>query len=459
MRIGLTTFLLAAAELAGWPCLAQGNQLNMSGATNCTMADFDFALEFASGNFFSVTLKQRNISDHSCTMDGQRYGIDFVPFNRGAVSCYDCPTHSLQEAYSPNPPIIVESGRAVQQTFRWKIVPQGDKDTCLKPDWMTGPVLLVAPSLLTNVCGEMEVSQMAPAPEADQEPAPQLKLTSLKPAYVAGETFAVQVSAVKGEPLPEDTACPTLYLRERSPDGTTRVDEVRPLAFKGCERHVLGHTLGDWASGFDVDSGATSRWFGVGQNVMEVFQLRHSRLDSELHLVSSNVLRFPVVDPETMPRKWAGRADGIGVDVTLDKDTYALGEDVPLHMAVENMDAAVPIYSGHPQMDPCMVVRIEILDSGGRPVPAERRFQQTSICTGHGFGAAPYEKGKVVALERSLGMDGLLPNAPGTYTIAVSWAPGTGSEDPQVARTTEMKPVGPVHAATTIHIVSGEAAK
>lgn len=440
MRIGLTRFLLVAAVLAGWPCPGQDSHLNLSGSTDCTVADFDFSLQFASGNFFSVTLKQRNISDHSCAMDAPRYVINFVPVDREAVSCYDCPTHSLQEAYNPNPPIAVDPDRAVQQTFRWKTSPQGKDDKCLEPSWMTGPVLLVAPSLLTKVCPEIEVSRMTLVPQDERQPAPQLKLTSLKPVYVAGESFAVQVSAAPGEPLPEDETCPTLYQRERSPDGTTRVDEVRPLAFEGCERRVLGHTPGNWAHGFDVDSGATARWFGVGEHLMEVFQLRHSPLDSELHLVSSNVLRFRVADPETMPRKWAGRADGIGADLTLDKDTYALGEDVPLHIAVENMDAPVPIYSGQPLMDPCMVVAIQILDSGGHRLPTERLFQQTSFCTGHGVGPTPYEKGKVVALERSLGMDGLLPNAPGTYTIVVIWAPWTSSEDP--AHVTERNPLG-----------------
>jgi hypothetical protein len=36
-----------------------------------------------------------------------------------------------------------------------------------------------------------------------------------------------------------------------------------------------------------TDSGATGRWDGIGEHILEVFQLLHSRHDSELHLVGS----------------------------------------------------------------------------------------------------------------------------------------------------------------------------
>jgi Resolvase, N terminal domain len=39
-------------------------------------------------------------------------------------------------------------------------------------------------------------------------------------------------------------------------------------------------------------------------------------------------------------RKWGPRVNGVAADVSLDKTTYQLNEDVPLHLAVENFNAA-----------------------------------------------------------------------------------------------------------------------
>jgi hypothetical protein len=60
-----------------------------------------------------------------------------------------------------------------------------------------------------------------------------------------------------------------------------RIDEVQPLAFKGCSQAALGYESGDWKSGFDLDSGANSRWEGIGQHEFEVFQLAGSTMRSK----------------------------------------------------------------------------------------------------------------------------------------------------------------------------------
>ena len=59
----------------------------------------------------------------------------------------------------------------------------------------------------------------------------------------------------------------------------------------------------------------------------------------------SHKLTVQIDDPALIPRKWQGKVKGVGVDVTLGKDAYQLGGDVPLHIAIENFNAPVPIYA------------------------------------------------------------------------------------------------------------------
>ena len=205
MRIELKRFFVSAAVLAGFPCLTQESQLN------------------SRDTFVAEGIPPESVFHGRARPDG-----------------------------AADPSVEAECG--------------GRGRKLLQPNWVAGPVLLVVPSLLSRMCADVEVSRMTLVPEADREPVPQLRLTSQKPVYIAGEAFAIQVSAAPGEPSVDDGNCPTLYERERSPDGTTSVDQVRPLAFKGCEESFLGHMRGDWAGGFEVDLGSPGRWHGSGNN-------------------------------------------------------------------------------------------------------------------------------------------------------------------------------------------------
>ncbi len=179
---------------------------------------------------------------------------------------------------------------------------------------------------------------------------------------------------------------------------------------------------------------------------MEVWQLVGTPDDGPIRFASSNVLRIELADPSAIPRKWGPRQKGVAADITLDKEKFQIGEDVPLHMAVENFGAEVPVYSGDPLWDPCSVVSLEVRDASGHSLPVSERFPSFSICTGHGFGPRPYAKGKVVPLERTLGGEGWLPSHAGTYTVVVTWAPCAGAK-------ADLKPYAVVQAVATIDVL------
>jgi hypothetical protein len=137
------------------------------------------------------------------------------------------------------------------------------------------------------------------------------------------------------------------------------------------------------------------------------------------------------------------------VDVTLDKDTFRLGEDVALHIAIENFDAAVPV-----SQDPdCSGVQIEVLDAGGQLVSASKSFESFPGCLSHGF-TTSYEKGKVVPYELPL-PEGWLPHHTGAYTVVVTWlAWELASSVPGMrARHASEVPYAVVKASATFNVV------
>lgn len=469
-RLGLAGLVAIGVLFAlPLPSLAQGEGPNLSGASNCTAADFVDYVDFTNGpgNTYTVVINERNISAHNCLFDGPVYGPSLAPDRvegqQPVNLCYDCENRSLPIAQRRfEPPITVKPGEVARQTLRWNTKPQDANVKCLQLDWVGEPILLVVPSLLKPICSEVDFSRFTRVSSAeaaampDVVQAPGLKLTSEKAEYYAGENFSLHVTRPH-EAVSNAGTCPRLYLWHRSPDGSTRLDEVRPLAFQGCKENAFGHEPGNWESGFEVDSGANSRWAGAGEHAMQMLVLTGSVDDAQLHFERSNVLRFKITDPATIARSWGRHEKGTAADITLDKDTYRVGEDIPLHVAVENFDAKVPLYAWDPVWDPCMALGIEVQDAAGHPLPAEERLPNVPFCSGHGFGPRPVGKGKVIPIERSLGAEGWLPRRPGTYTVVVSWAtcsgPGPGNDASSSPPAAKLKAYAVARATATINVV------
>jgi hypothetical protein len=131
-------------------------------------------------------------------------------------------------------------------------------------------------------------------------------------------------------------------------------------------------------------------------------------------------------------------------------------------LAIEDFDSEATIYTADPVWDPCAVVAIEVEDAGGRPLPANERFPNSSICLGHGFGPRPFPKGKVIPLERTLRTEGWLPNRPGIYRIVITWAPCVGqrtTDFPDGHYSADLKPYAVVHALANIRVINNDASQ
>lgn len=475
------TKLLIVFSVAALPAWARAQSQEVMIRANgqmfpaCNRAVLDLDVVFtSSNNEMTVAFNLRNTSPNPCV---PQLDVSFPMFDleqsqkiKPFELCTDCEDRLPNGEYRVHDPLVLNPGNVAHQTYRWKTVAPNETVTCLPLRALFDPVLVVAPTLFKPVCSEIAVSRIysgefVPFASKDQSPTDEagrgemFVLSSHKPRYYQDEMFTLHVGLADsaGAP-PSGKECPTLFLRERSPDGSTRFDEVRPTAFKGCETFTLGADRNtDWQSGIEVDSGMRTRWSGIGEHSFELFQLVGSPRDARIRFVRSNKVTLQIDDPALIARNWQGKANGVGVDVTLDKDAYKLGEDVPLHIAVENFDAPVPVYATSPVWDPYPAIGVEIRDAAGRPLPENERFAMQTFWTGHGLGPMIFLPGKLVTIERTLVGQGWLPNRPGLYTVVVTWCTldGThfkaGSELPLAG---DFRPYRTVQAKTAFRILA-----
>lgn len=445
-------------------------------SSSCKAAALDIRPEFFNGpgDYFTVALNLRKISEEACIPDLPLYPPQFTATEAQPVKpfrvCDACEDHLPNGQVRWEPPLLLSPGEIGHQTYRWKTAPENTAVACQRLSALGGPALLiVAPTLLVRVCSDIEVSRYNPGifpglpgksgenPREAGDPEA-LVLSTSKRTYYQGEEFSLHVSlAFPRGGSPTDEECPMLFLWKRSADGTTRLDEAHPAGFRGCKSLLFGAKRdSDWETGFELYSGSGGAWSGIGTQSFELLEIVGSTEGAGIQFARSNELKVRIEDPSLIPRKWGPKINGVRVDLTLDKDTYQVGEDVPLHIATENLDAPAPIYATDPTWDP-PAVGVEVRNSGGQLLAQSER-SWPAAWTGHGRGPVLYPPGKLVPIELSLKSMGWLPNHPGTYTVIVTWVTSTGPsavEQSGLGSQGDARPYATVQAAAVLRIVDG----
>src|SRR5579864_2740794 len=129
-------------------------------------------------------------------------------------------------------------------------------------------------------------------------------------------------------------------------------------------------------------------------------------------------------------QKWGPITKGVRAGLSTDKIAYPVGEDIPLHITLENVSANAPIYDEPFRPRPAfgdfssISIKITVQDEDG---PLTPRWDSPSLSTtgGPSLCPAPYLSGKPAIIERNLRLFGLQPRIPGTYKITVNWSPYT----------------------------------
>jgi hypothetical protein len=406
----------------------------------CTAADLDATMQFAEEpeGRYTVAMDYRNISGHPCRLNNPD-PMGFVPDKAANGAryelCYDCENRLPNGQYPIVRAFVLNPDNAAHVTYRWKTQATDANKPCIQPEWMHTSVnqdykqgfLLVSRTLLKPICSPVDVGRYVPVFFAVQAPPLNIDLTADPTPHFPRQQINVSATLEEAdESNAKETACPVLLQRTRSAEGRTRWDQFGGPADHSCKANMIEN--GKRQRAMQFDSGHNSRWDGLGVHTITLLKAIAPDKYGNIVIATSKPLNLRVMDNVSLARQWGPKIKGVAVDVTLDKDTYTLGEDIPLHIAMENFDADVPILGESTIWHPCDAAGVDVRDKCSHPIKKSQGIE--FICMGSGpMGLWRYPKKAVVPFESTLRPIGLLPEQPGNYTVSATWSPFAGNDD------------------------------
>lgn len=363
--------------------------------------------------------------------------FDPAPGGMGVSICYYCETGSQRP---PEVHIMLNPGESAHQTRSWKTAPT-DIANCgyaTQMNWdkvyeyaADGRFWLLSRSLLKPICSASIVVSNYSAgqflsdtleAETPSSRNPTISWANDAIAPLSREHIPLRVTVEDPNHLlsVDQDSCPRMFLRAR--DATpgrvityrwTRVQELQDVT---CKQETVAAV-----KGFIIDFDASSVLIqkndeNKGEYTLDVSSL--AEIDGRYLLVGgAQALHLSMVEGKFIRRDWGPAVHGVAVSLNLDNDVYSLGSEIPLHIALENVDSSDPIAAMDPYYDP-PGVGVELFDSAGNPVQPGL----DTLWSGHGF-CHGYPAGLLFPIELTLSKMGFRLTNPGVYTVQAVWQP------------------------------------
>jgi hypothetical protein len=217
-------------------------------------------------------------------------------------------------------------------------------------------------------------------------------------------------------------ACPSLWLRIRRKDGETRVEHLfENKNYGGCL-----NSMGEQKSAH----GRIAWTFTLPYVAEDDFSLDITQEfdagQGKVVRVQSKIVEIKVLDIKTLQRSWGSPVNGLAASVALDRSTYELGHDIPLHVATEAVLDNSGLVWGIARI-PGRFVTVSIRDPHGQV--AERELYSDMDYWSGDFTPSPYRAGEPWILEHTLRE--AAPHEPGVYALWVTWRPLIGLSETQ----------------------------
>lgn len=400
------------------------------GVRDCKAADLDtrVAMPDRTASPVSIAFYSRNIGALPCSLR-QPPGLGFADYYQGrsvdVKVCTNCTVEGESDWRKRIPEIILRPGNVARALLRLKIG-EPNPASCREVDgidWFvpgdnTHAVMVNLGTPMLSIYSPVEITPFALSADAGPDDAADDIHLTLAPemdtVYEGGRVRLRLEFEDAASPLVSLSGpCPTIFSRLRNQDGLTRFDyihynpgecESRPSASPRPAR-VLD--LGRFAQP------------SLGDSTLDLTQ-EFAKPGGELIRARSNTITLHVLDPKKVQRTWGPPVNGLAADLTLDRSTYSLGQDVPLHIAILNQASAIDIY----RSPACENLAVSLRDAAGRLIGSK---QVPEFCAWSGSDAPRrYERGEPRTFESSLLSEDLLPDQVGIYTLSVAWRPLSG---------------------------------
>lgn len=377
---------------------------------------------------FTVTVETRNISARACRLDyvaARFQGAppeSNMPLTRIHVDvCQGC---DMEGRAAPPRSITFSPDQMVHANISWKSVADSNGSPCVAMGSMALGFSTVAGAFTfypgspgIPICSTVDVGLLTPGvdPRADKDMSrvAALRISAPKTTYFPREHMLLNVSATGVGVLPNSGApCPFLIQRIRHPSGEVR---YVPVAGDARCQVIAANPHGSKSTTLQVTLLANV-YRELGGYELQLLRYAPPGSKNPWRLLAeSDRFHYRINDSYKVDRtSWGPAVKGLAANITLDKTTYSLGEDVPLHLALKNL--SVPDRSFHIQM--CTDAAITVRDESGRkiePVDVEE------FCSHNGTYNPYFPPTDLLPTEHSLKLMGLLPSKPGTYTIESTW--------------------------------------
>jgi hypothetical protein len=461
----LALILLASCPPSAWASVPD------VAAPDCSAADLDVSYQFVNQSANEqVIVNFRNISQRPCTLRPGA-GVSFADLRHGhSISTKECQNCDADGRANRWDPITVAVGATAYLVVSWEAAPVDGSGSCQEGGELNSYVnsdlkhgySIWSRRLLRDVCSVVRFDSYFPGAfgevneqlgnDAQRKASVTINLTPSGEVYYADDSFWLYADISDPDEVlpPGEHSCPALLLRTRASDGTAVLED----ADGRCRITPAGERPGRLIR-FEM----STRWEGAlatrDEIRVELLALLGSSHAAQVEMASSNALTLHAVTSASLPRRWGPEVKGLAVSLSLDKETYVLGEDIPLRLAVENFSATADIVSGEL---PCSAgLTFDVRDSSGRAVQTPGNLP----CRGHGW-SQDYPRGKIVpVMGLTLEGQGGLPDQPGDYTVTAAWeARGQTNWETSVGPAVSAPPSMPqppyavVHSAQiTFHVV------
>ena len=404
----------------------------------CPQSALDITFEAAEypDHTYALAMNKQNISAETCYLFTRSGGVWVTPNQAPDGSrikvCYNCETRQQK---SPTDRVILAPGEFAHQMQSWKSIPPDASTSCVtatsmswEGDRANGSIRLSSPSFLRPICSPLvstdniagrafavfKTSSRTPVIEWDNAPDTSYSLQNI-PLRVKVKDPGDQLL------LDKKSSCPRLFLRtpevptQRGDPTSDFFEDEIPNPTCTIESAASKRKPSAYAMEFDASAVIAEDHENNGEFRFNVSALAEEQGRYSLIGISKD-FHLSMVNGKLLVRDWGPTTDGLAASLILDKESYQVGEEIPLHIALQNISSPSLITASN---TPRWFISVKLVDFDNQPVASTEE-----PITGNGAVCYHFYRGNITSVTMNLSWYGFRPQNPGLYKVVATWSPG-----------------------------------
>lgn len=430
----------------------------------CQSSALDKTVRFdTDGKTQKIIFGFRNVADQPCSLRPVvRIGLWSIAEQRSTVAipaCSSCNASDAAAFAKSMSPFLLEPTQSVAFTIAWPVAADAEAASCRNVDDIflntdasntESFVQIIVGGTALRLCDPVSSGpyRALDSEHGDPPRTVPLRLASNTPEYYPDEPIEIHLAADDPAHLLRAalTSCQSLLLmqRIRVPTGEMRIriTDLTSAPSRWQDGYVTMLNSDESSKIYsdpavaakfpdEMDYQAGSGWRAEGRSSSVEHDAAYiSICDHHWQTIAtSNVVQLHAATGAPQKPEWGPQSSGFALSVTVDRDTYKLGQDVPLHIACIRNGQDWTVEKVH--YNPACAPDIQVVDSSGAPVArglGRQQFRGGPMSDRH------VAAGEIVPGGTTLRDAGLLPQAPGTYRVTATWYVPVGNLEPNPER-------------------------